>query len=279
MPFRFNQLLVDAGIDPRDVRLLRHQTDLGRGRTMLDAWRADRATFEEFQSLQLAKRRSSFARPYWATFIGTWDRRTLFAGVYTASSPVVVEERSIMPLAETLAPPGTLDRFQTSLTDHLAAYSGRLYIDWGGGNSGKRSWNQRADVQDKLVTELHLSVGEQPFPGFMSIASPLSALAGAPPGWIQRLSEAQGVYLLACPRTGEMYVGSATGAGGFWARWLDYRRNGHGGNVALIGRQPTDWNVSVLQVAGSADSSDDILAMEALWKVKLQARQFGLSRN
>ena len=57
------------------------------------------------------------------------------------------------------------------------------------------------------------------------------------------------------------------------------RRNGHGGNVALVGRQPTDWNVSVLQVAGSADSADDMLAMGALWKIKLQAREFGLSRN
>ena len=279
MPFRFNQLLVDAGIDPRNVRLLRHQADLGRGRTLLNAWRGDRGIFEEFQSLQLTKRRSSFARPYWATFLGTWDGRTLYAGVYAASSPVIVAELSTMPLLETLAFPGTLDRFQTSLTDHLAAYSGRLYIEWSGGSSGKRSWNQRADAQNKLVTELHLDVAEQPFPGFMSIASPLSTLAGAAPGWIQRLSEGRGVYLLACPRTGEMYVGSAKGTGGFWSRWLEYRRNGHGGNVALIGRQPTDWTVSVLQVAGSADSADDILAMEATWKVKLQAREFGLSRN
>jgi hypothetical protein len=37
--------------------------------------------------------------------------------------------------------------------------------------------------------------------------------------------------------------------------------------------------VSVLQVAGSVDSGDDILAIEAAWKVKLQAREFGLCRN
>lgn len=40
----------------------------------------------------------------------------------------------------------------------------------------------------------------------------------APPGRVQRLADARGVYLLACPRTGEVYVGSATGAGGFWSR-------------------------------------------------------------
>jgi len=52
----------------------------------------------------------------------------------------------------------------------------------------------------------------------MAIASPLSVLGEAPSGWVQRLSEAGGVYLLSCPRNGELNVGSATGAGGFWSR-------------------------------------------------------------
>jgi hypothetical protein len=104
-------------------------------------------------------------------------------------------------------------------------------------------------------------------------------IAEAPSGWIQRLSEARGVYLLSCPRSAELYVGSATAVGGFWSRWQEYARTGHGGNVGLINREPTDWRVSVLQVAGSADSDSDILAMEAVWKVKLQSRQLGLNRN
>lgn len=109
----------------------------------------------------------------------------------------------------------------TTLSDHLAYYVGRLYIDWAGGSSGKRSWNQRADVQDKQISELHLDQTERPFPGLLAIASPLSVIGEALPGWVQPLADARGVYLLACPRTGEMYLGSATGAGGFWARWLE----------------------------------------------------------
>ena len=279
MPLRFNQLLVEAGIDPAKVRLLRHQTNLGGGRSLIEAWRTDRAAFEQYQSLQLTAKRSSFMRPYWAAFLGTWDGRTLFAGLYAASEPVLVDQPIGVPLTGIIASPGTVDRFTTTLTDRLADYVGRLYIDWGGGSSGKRSWNQRADAQDKQITELHLDQTERPFPGLMAIASPLSVVGEAPPGWVQRLADARGVYLLACPRTGELYVGSATGAGGFWSRWQEYCRNGHGGNVALVGREPTDWRVSVLQVAGSVDSADDILAMEAAWKVKLQAREFGLCRN
>ena len=50
-------------------------------------------------------------------------------------------------------------------------------------------------------------------------------------------------------------------------------------NVALIGREPTDWRVSVLQVAGSVDWAGERIAMEVAGKVKLQAREFGLCRN
>ncbi len=279
MPFRFNQLLVEAGLDPADVRLLRHQTGMGRGRSLLEAWRTDRPAFDAFQSLQLTARRASFARPYWAAFFGTWDGRTLFGSLYQACDPVRLEEAVEVPLTGTIEPAGTVDRYTTRITDLVAEYSGRLYVDWGGGSSGRRSWSQRADAQDKLVTELHLDQAEQPFPGYMALSASLSVIAESPAGWVQRLSEAGGIYLLACPRTGELYVGSATAAGGFWARWQEYLRSGHGGNIALMDREPSDWRVSILQVAGSADSADDILAMEALWKHKLQSRELGLNRN
>lgn len=279
MPFRFNQLLADVDLSPADVRLLRHQTTLPGNRTLFDIWRSDRTSFEAYQALQLSAKRASFARPYWAAFFGTWDGRTVFGGIYAAGEPVQVTEEVEVPLVGGAAASGTVDRYDTRLTDLLVDYSGRLYIDWGGGASGRRSWSQRADARDKIVTELHLDEAEQPFPGYMALAASLSALAEAPPGWVQRLSEARGVYLLACPRTGELYVGSATAAGGFWTRWSEYRRTGHGGNVALIDREPTDWRVSILQVAGSTDSVDDILAAEQLWKAKLQSRELGLNRN
>ena len=182
MPLRFNQLLVEEGIDPADVRLLRHQTNLGGGRSLIEAWRTDRIAFEDYQARQLTAKRSSFMRPYWAAFLGTWDGRTLFAGLYAASEPVLIDEPIEVPLTGTIAPPGTVDRFTTTLAEPLGDYAGRLYIEWGGGSSGKRSWNQRADVQDKVITELHLDQTERPFPDVMAIASPLSVIGEAPPG-------------------------------------------------------------------------------------------------
>jgi hypothetical protein len=279
VPFRFNQLLAEAGLNPSSVRLLRHQTQLAGARSLLDVWRTDRGTFEEYQSLQLAAKRGSFQRPYWAAFFGTWDGRSIFAGIYAVGEPQTLPDAVEVPISGGVEAAGTVDRYACELTDKLRGYSERLFIDWGGGASGKRSWSQRAETQDKIITELYLDAVEAPFPGLMQIQAPLSVIAESPASWIRHLSAARGIYLLACPRTGELYVGSATAVGGFWSRWLEYRRTGHGGNVALMQREPSDYQVSILEVAGSAQTTDDIFAAEQLWKAKLQSRARGLNRN
>jgi len=278
MPFRFNSLLEEAGISAADVRLLRHQPKVG-DKFLLDVWRTDRAVFEDYQAVQLISKRTSFARQFWACFIGTWDGRTVFAGLYSINGCEPLQEPWVDPVSGILQSPGLLDRYTITRTEVLDAYEGRLYIDWGGGSSGKRAWVQRAEAQNKVIAELHLDSRDQPFPGLMSLVAPLSSLAAMPPTWIERLVAAKGVYLLTCPRDGSLYVGSATAEGGFWSRWETYRANGHGGNVALIGREPSDFVVSVLQVAGSTETADDILAAEQVWKMKLQSRALGLNRN
>jgi len=104
-------------------------------------------------------------------------------------------------------------------------------------------------------------------------------VAGLPKTWIAILTQATGVYLLTCPKTKEQYVGSAYGDEGFWHRWMEYVMTGHGGNVALKSRENSDYQVSILEVAGTAASREDILGMESLWKGKLQSLEMGLNRN
>ena len=278
MSFRFNMLLTDMGIDPAEVRLLRHQPVVC-GKPLIDVWRNNLAEFEAYQSYQTAGQRASFARHYWASFIGTWDGRTLFVGLYEVGMPTQVEEPFTSPISLERHEARTYDRYPASASALLEQLRGRLYIEWGGGPSGKRAWSQRAEAQDKVISQLCLDAVERPFPGLMNLTLPLSALADAPTTWVQALASSRGVYLLTCPRDGGLYVGSATAEGGFHTRWEQYRANGHGGNVALIGREPSDFIVSILQVAGSTDSSDDILAAEAIWKRKLASRELGLNRN
>ena len=66
---------------------------------------------------------------------------------------------------------------------------------------------------------------------------------------------------------------------GFWGRWQDYIQTGHGGNVALKSRDPSDYHVSILEVAGTALTPDDIMKLEMQWKLKLQSIEMGLNRN
>lgn len=279
MPLRFNQLLVDAGIDPSEVRLLRHQPILPNRKHLLDLWHADAQGFEDYQALQERSKRAFFDHRYWASFIGTWDGRTVFAGLWAVEGYDPVDTDILVPLAGDVAQAGTADRYRVNRIAAFDIFAGRLFIDWGGGASGKRAWVQRADLQNKRISALLEQAIERPFPGYLAFGEALSALGAIPHAWVQRLSEERGIYLLACPEAGWLYTGSATGVGGFWARWAEYRANGHGGNLGLKDVDTSKVNVAILQVAGSADSADDILAMEEVWKAKLQTRTFGRNRN
>ena len=112
---------------------------------------------------------------------------------------------------------------------------------------------------------------------------PLSELEKIPNSWIEVLKSSKGIYLLTCPKTKEQYVGSATGENGFWGRWLEYAQTGHGGDVALKSRDPSDYQVCILEVAGTVSNLDQnldqIRELEILWKKKLQSREMGLNRN
>jgi hypothetical protein len=90
------------------------------------------------------------------------------------------------------------------------------------------------------------------FPGFVLFAATLEAVGGLPLSWIEVLRNARGVYLLVHRGSGRQCVGSATGNGGFFERWLAYA-NGHGGNVALkeLADSPASFDVSILEVCGS----------------------------
>ena len=58
---------------------------------------------------------------------------------------------------------------------------------------------------------------------------------------------------------------------------MDYFKTGHGGNVGLKSKDPSDYQVSILEVAGSEDDQNMILKKEFLWMEKLQSKQMGLN--
>ncbi len=278
MSISFNCILRDHGLDPKDVRLIRHK-DRGSspGRSPYELWRNEPDAFNDYQSSQRISKRKIFSAPYWAVFIADGFNDTMFVGLYAASYQGLLKHDRPRPhkIGE-IDLAGSCDIYELNLDERLQDLIGRLIIDWG---PGERAWIQHANRQDKPVLELRLAQNEPPFPGFSNFIEPLSQLGKLPRGWITTLRSMRGVYILTCPRTKEQYVGSADGEDGFWGRWMQYYRTGHGGNLGLKSRDPSDYQVAILEIAGSAADHRDILAMEGRWQRKLQSKEMGLNRN
>ena len=105
MSLQFNTLLNQADIAPAAVRLLRHQDSRStKGRTPYELWRDDRPAFESYQAIQSFNNRSKLRSNYWASFVVTPSRETLFAGLPTPPGlPIVVEVETEAQLEEALA--------------------------------------------------------------------------------------------------------------------------------------------------------------------------------
>lgn len=282
--FRFNSLLNGVGVHVNETILLRHQKMMPGRPTPYSLWRDNRSEFERFQSYQSPKDRSYFSRRYWASFVVTPAGETLFVGLYKSALAGIVPADAVDPV--TGLNPGAdkpdaelgrlYDLYECHLDERLSQYAGRLLVDWG---PGRRSWGQVAANQDKEIIELRRVATEPPYPGHLQFVAALSDIGALPESWNTALASVGGIYLLTCPKTREQYVGKASGERGFLGRWLQYFQTGHGGNVGLKARDPSDYQVSVLEVCGSGLSESEICERESLWKRKLQSREMGLNRN
>ncbi|MEQ8267390.1 MAG: GIY-YIG nuclease family protein [Parvibaculum sp.] len=277
MKIMFNMLLQEAGIPSKDVCLLRHKDQRAdKGHAPYELWRDDREAFEQYQSKQTLTNRPKLTGAYWASFVGMPDGKTLFVGIYQAKRAGILREE--YPGFQADAPGATrdFDTYDLTPAGSFNDFDGKLFIEWG---LGTRSWIQRAGNQNKPVVELREAFKEPEFPGFLAFQKNLSEISALPSGWAMSLRAAKGIYLLTCPRTREQYVGKADGADGFWGRWQNYVADNHGGNIGLKSRDPSDYEVCILEVAGSRATSEEIYALEALWKAKLRSREMGLNRN
>lgn len=267
----FNHLLQSSGIDLGRARLVRHQDNRApAGKSPYGLWVAADGRFDMYQRIQ---RKDRFKGAEWVvSFVATPLDETLFTGVYRALGTGLVPSGTADPLGGHDVSGFFL--YELEHAEALQEYTGRIVIDWG---PAFRAWVQRADRQNKAILEIRRTAIEPPFPGFTAFSWRIRELSSIPPSWRGALSAVGGVYLLACCSTGRQYIGSASGVGGFWARWEDYFRTGHGGNEGMKLAPETDYQVSILEFASSSLSRDEIIRMEERWKDKLLTRTFGLN--
>lgn len=233
--------------------------------------------FEDWQSLQ---NQANFERPYIISMIQLPEADTwLFAGGFEvmgkADAPKKDRHKYI---------------YQTQPLIQLDELEGRLLIRYH--RKGRASYRLGENIQPDLFVHAILPKKRviEDFPGYSKVMISKSHLNTViqqnVTSWRVALSSVAGVYLITDTKTGNLYVGSATGEGGFWQRWSDYSANGHGGNLELkkllkINGQDyaLGFQYSILELASTHTLACDVIEREQHWKRVLCSQEFGMNRN
>ena len=174
--------------------------------------------------------------------------------------------------------------------EHLKGFAhleNRIVMEWG---RGALAWCQR--LVNKPVIEI-TAPGRRlpPFRDYLEFDLSYDELRelyrheDAHREWCSRLSAVAGVYLILAETTGQLYVGSATGAEGLWERWRDYAKTGHGNNDLLKGllaadvAYPKAFRFSILQIVPKSMTRENVIEHEARFKAKLGCLAHGLNLN
>lgn len=271
----FNHILQSAEVDPKAVRLARHQDSRAPGGSIYGVWKLPDGPrrVEEYQSIQ--KRDVFKVGEFVASFVVTPPPRneTLFIGLYKVGSVGTCEAGTIEPITGIDAT--GFYEYEMAYDDRLNEYKDRLSVDWG---ASARSWVQLAARQPKTIRSIR-EHDDPPFPGAARFCVDVDEVLGLYPSWQDRLRELKGIYLLVDKRTGDQYVGSAKGGDSLWGRFCDYARTGDGGNAELKNRHGARYQVSILQVVDEQLPDYGIEEIESWWKRKLMTREYGLNRN
>jgi hypothetical protein len=280
----FNLLLRNAGIDPKNVYLVRHKdTRIAkgvlrtRGSSPYQLWLTQRDKFEAYQQLQGEE---CFRKREWiASFVVTPRDETLFAGIYRkygcGKLPVQLRE---CPVSGVTVGDGTHVYYDLTPDDRLSELKGRLTIAWG---DGFRAWIQNADSKDsgdKNILEIRKTEQEPAFPGYREFREDIAGIQAIWLSWQSHLMKCKGIYLLTCKDHGEQYVGKADGEDGFWGRLNQYAVTGHGGNEGMKPHKTSGYMVTILE-ALATPVPGELDQIERLWKRKLGSREWGLNEN
>lgn len=140
------------------------------------------------------------------------------------------------------------------------------------------------------ILEKPMTVGK--FPGFKEVDVSHRELkiivSQSIESWRTALSSVAGVYLISDRTDGEhqLYVGSATGTGGLWDRWVSYSKNGHGENTRIRDLHKKrgenfaeNFSFSILEIADKHTGTEEMMRKETHWKCRLLTRDSGLNGN
>lgn len=262
-------ILAVAGLDPADALVIRHTPSetLPRDATPDQVLAYTRDQFVYGSKIG--------ANPpgTWLLFWSDGGLRSRFYGAYDNAGELL-ELRT-----------DTQRFFDLTPSRALASLRNRLVVEW---TSGARNWAAKGTRAVGMpVIEIADALA---FPGFDAVLVTNQELRELVTDaryerWRAALASVQGIYLIADRRTGQLYVGQASGESGLLGRWRNYALTGHGGNRDLVALLDGDairareLQYSILRVFGLGTSPDEINAAEEHYKRALLSRAFGLNGN
>ena len=228
-----------------------------------------------FKKWQECQNQRNFQRKYILSLIRlTGENLWLFAGIYISHEIYKTENNSHF--------------YKTELTDIGEDLRGRLVVNYK--RKGRHSYPNGESLEEcafvhEIKPEPLVFSDFESFKEILLSRQQLEILYRHEyPSWKSALSSVAGVYLISDRKSGQLYVGSAYGVGGFWSRWSDYSSNYHGGNLGFKklfksgGSQAFDmFDYSIIETCDIDLSSELVIAIENRWKEKLLSRR--LSEN
>lgn len=270
---RLGHLFQAAGLEPKDVGVIRHTLNPGGLVTRADAVGPNLLPYVREQGERASNQLKGAG--IWLNFLATTGLRARFVTAFENCGEETAERTDLYRY------------FDLKPSTAFSALTDRLVIDWTG---AAVNFAQRGELAISMPVVEIADPQTVPFPGFDSIIVGFNELQAIVEDaryieWRAALSSMKGIYLIADTKSGQLYVGKADGTERFLSRWGAYARDGHGGNVALRQLDRIDlahrqhFQFSILQVFSPTAPASQVDAAEVHFKKVLLTRQFGLNRN
>lgn len=276
----FSDILINAGLDPAKVQLIRHAMNDKDFRACYEKNMVKEYTGEQ-------KKDFNKGYDYWAVFISGKGTEARFYKLYRVGA-VVPRCPEVMPkdypCPQAFDPPG--DYYELEYADILKEFENRLIIKWG---DATRVWHQKGTTEKEIVA-IQTSHNEE-FVGYENVVLPYEKLKEVVENdvdyklWHTAFSNVKAVYLILDVKNGQQYVGSAYGNRGLLERWKCYVDTFHGNNKLMrevICDHPDRYQFfqfSILQIFSMSTPDDIIINAESLWKRKLGTKEYGMNAN
>lgn len=261
-----------------DIKLVRHVDHLSRSITRI----IDEGHFDFYQTEQSPKVRPFHNCEVILSFIGIAGNKAEFHGAYEVLGSRDFTKQDLKQLPDWLAAAHKDGKprikYELRELEEFRSYRKRLIIQW----KSTRGWHQKKDLD---IYELLPATVATLFPGYQEVLLSFDGLKKifadprAHRDWQAALKANAGIYRIVDLSDGKIYIGSAYGSGGIWARWQNYAKTGHGGNKLLKGRDPSNFQWSIVRTVSTTLSPRDVIRIESLEKEKHGSRAIGLNGN